>query len=91
MKFFLTGDEKEGSEDEESSSDSEVSVGPSVGSTDKCGSPAVPGRNRTLHISTALPCSKHCNAKLLLRVGLIRAAKMHEYLISLCSTYEPRP
>ena len=34
VKFFLTGDEKEGSEDEESSSDSEVSVWPSFGSTD---------------------------------------------------------
>ena len=36
-----------------------------------------------LHNSTALPRSKHCSAKLPLRAGLICAAKMHEYLISL--------
>ena len=34
VKSFLTGDEKEDSEDEESSSDSEESVWLSVGSTD---------------------------------------------------------
>ena len=35
---------------------------------------------------TTLPYLKHCNAKLPLRVGLIRTAKMNEYLMSLCST-----
>ena len=30
-----------------------------------------------------------CGAKIPLRAGLIRAAKMHEYLISLHSVYEP--
>ena len=34
---------------------------------------------------------KHCNAKLLLKAGLIRAAKMHEYLMRLCSMYDPPP
>ena len=34
---------------------------------------AVPGRNRTLRISSALPHSKHRNAELPLRVGPIRA------------------
>ena len=38
-----------------------------------------------------LPHSKRCSAKLPLRAGLICAAKMHEYLISLHSTYEPCP
>ena len=38
-----------------------------------------------------LPHSKWYSAKLALRVGLIRTAKMHEYLISLHSMYEPRP
>ena len=55
---------------------------------------AVPGRNRTvisLHNLTELPRSKRCDAKLPLRAGLICAAKMHEYLISLHSTYEPHP
>ena len=40
---------------------------------------------------TVLPRLKRCRAKLPLRAGLIHAAKMHEYLISLCSAYEPRP
>ena len=44
-----------------------------------------------LSISITLPCSKLCSAELPLRAGLIRAAKMHEYLISLCSAYESRP
>ena len=35
--------------------------------------------------SVALLCSKGCGAKLPLRAGLIHAAKVHEYLISLCS------
>ena len=36
-----------------------------------------------------LLCLKCCSAKLLLRAGIIRIAKMHEYLISLHSAYEP--
>ena len=44
------------------------------------------------HYSIAyLSCSKHYSAELLLRVGLIRTALMHEYLISLCSACEPCP
>ena len=35
--------------------------------------------------------SKRCSTELPLRVGLIHAAKMYEYLISLCSAYEPCP
>ena len=41
--------------------------------------------------STALLCLKRYSAKFLLRVVFLRAAKMHEYLISLHSMYEPRP
>ena len=41
-----------------------------------------------LCISTALLCLKHCSAELSLRVGLIHAAQVHEYLISVCSVYE---
>ena len=48
---------------------------------------AVPGRNRTLFRCAIRPHYR-CSAKLPLRAGLIRAAKMHEYL---CSVYEPRP
>ena len=44
-----------------------------------------------LRNSSWLLCSKHCSAKLLLRAGLIWVAKMHEYMISLHSAYEPRP
>ena len=40
--------------------------------------------------STALLRLKRCSTKLLLRAGLIHTAKMHQYLISLHSTYEPR-
>ena len=39
-----------------------------------------------LHNSTVLPHSKHSSTKLPLRPGLIHAAVMHEYLISLSST-----
>ena len=39
-------------------------------------------------ISIVLPCSKRCSADIQLRG---RAAKMHEYLISLRSVYEPQP
>ena len=38
---------------------------------------------------TVLPRLKRCCAKLPLRAGLIHAAKMHEYLISLCTCMSP--
>ena len=44
-----------------------------------------------LHVSIALPCSKHWSVELPLRAGLICAVQMHEYLTCLCSVYEPHP
>ena len=44
-----------------------------------------------LHNLTVLPHLKRCSTKLLLRAGLICAAEMHQYLISLPTTYEPCP
>ena len=61
-----------------------------ISCTYTCGSPEWKS-NIPLHNSTTLPYLKHCNAKLPLRAGLIRAAKMHEYLMSLCSMCEPHP
>ena len=51
---------------------------------------AVLGRNRTL-FHFILLCSKRYSAEPSFRMGLICAAKMYEYLISLRSVYEPRP
>ena len=55
---------------------------------------AVPGRFK--HSVVQFDCVtvfevKHCSAKLPLRLGLIHAAKMHEYLVSLISAYVPCP
>ena len=57
-----------------------------ISCTCTCGSPEWKSNIILLHNLTSLPYLKHCNARLLLRAGLIRAAKMHEYLMSLCST-----
>ena len=50
----------------------------------------VPGKNQTLFRYVFRP-RYYCSAKLPLRAVLIHAAKMHEYLISPHSEYEPRP
>ena len=52
---------------------------------------AVPGRNQTLFCCVFRLHYHIQSAVAQLRVGLIHAAKMHEYLISLCNGYEPRP
>ena len=62
-----------------------------ISCTCTCGSPEWKSNIIPLHNSTTLLYLKHCNARLLLRAGLICAAKMHEYLMSLCSMYEPHP
>ena len=48
---------------------------------------AVVSRNRTLFHCVIWQRSKCCSAKLLLTAGLIHAVKMHEYQVSLYSTY----